>query len=60
VLCALSDRQARAQIADFLDTAFDDATAAWDLQPDGTWIRQDGTREDLQESLMKHLGVRSE
>jgi polyphosphate kinase len=60
VLAALSDKQARAQIADFLDTAFDDGTAAWDLQPDGEWIRKNGTREDVQELLMKRLAVRSE
>jgi polyphosphate kinase len=60
VLCALSDRQARAQIADFLDMAFDDGTAGWDLQPDGSWVRKDGTREDVQELLMRRLGVRSE
>jgi polyphosphate kinase len=60
VLAALSDRQARAQIADFLDTAFDDGTAAWDLQPDGEWIRKNGSREDVQELLTKRLAVRSE
>ena len=39
------------------DLAFDDDTASWHLQPDGTWIRhrdkRDGTpAEDLQETLI--------
>jgi polyphosphate kinase len=60
VLCAVSDRQARDDLADLLDIAFDDATAAWDLQPDGHWVRAAGAQEDLQEVLMRRLGVRSE
>jgi len=40
------------------DFAFDPLTAAWDLEPDGTWVRRlvaaDGTRlRDYQESLIE-------
>jgi polyphosphate kinase len=60
VLCALSDKQARNHVAEFLDLAFAQDTAAWDQQPDGEWLRSEGARQDLQESLMKRLAVRSE
>jgi polyphosphate kinase len=60
VLCALSDRQARAEVGEFLDTAFDEGTAAWDLRPDGQWLRADGAHDDIQELLMKRLGGRSD
>ena len=60
VLCAVSDRQARAHLADLLDVAFDDDTAAWDLQPDGRWVRSPSAELDLQELLMKRLSARSE
>jgi polyphosphate kinase len=60
VLCRVTDRQARAHLADFLDTAFDDDTAAWDLQPDGEWLRSAGAHNDVQELLMKRLAGRSE
>jgi polyphosphate kinase len=60
VLCAVSDRQARDDLADLLDVAFDEDTAAWDLQPDGHWLRAASAQDDLQELLMKRLTVRSE
>jgi polyphosphate kinase len=60
LLCAVSDRHATAHLADFLDTAFADTTAGWDLQPDGAWARSDGARDDVQELLMKRLAVRGE
>ena len=52
--------QARAQVAEYLDLAFAEDTSAWDLQPDGEWMRKDGARQDVQELLMKRLSVRSE
>jgi polyphosphate kinase len=60
VLCALSDRQARAHVTEYLDLAFDADTSAWDLQPDGEWRRSQGVRQDIQELLMKRLAPRSE
>jgi polyphosphate kinase len=60
VLCQVSERQARAHLADFLDTAFDDDTAAWDLQPDGNWVRSAGAHNDVQELLMRRLAARGE
>jgi polyphosphate kinase len=60
VLCRVADRQARAHLAMLLDTAFDDDTAAWDLQPDGRWVRSGNAGNDLQELLMKRLAARSE
>jgi polyphosphate kinase len=60
VLCALSDKHARSQVAEFLDRAFAEETSAWDLQPDGEWLRSASGRQDLQELLMKRLTVRSE
>ena len=45
------------ELGDLLDTAMADTTAAWHLQPDGTWQRRhrapDGTPlDDLQETLI--------
>jgi polyphosphate kinase len=60
VLCAVSDRQARAHLSGFLDAAFDDETAAWDLQKDGEWVRSAGAHNDVQELLMKRLADRGE
>jgi polyphosphate kinase len=60
VLCQVSDRQARAHLSGFLDAAFDDETAAWDLQPDGEWLRSGDGHNDVQELLMKRLSGRDE
>jgi polyphosphate kinase len=61
VLCQVSDSQARQQLRDFLDLAMDTDTAAWDLQPDGRWVRSGGTKQiDFQETLMKRLAARGE
>ena len=43
-----------------LDTAFDDDTLAWDLQPDGEWVRSGDAGNDYQELLMKRLADRGE
>src|SRR4051794_8027956 len=59
VLCKVSDNAARAHLAMCLDTAFDADTAAWDLQPDGEWVRS-GRGFDYQELMMKQLADRSE
>jgi polyphosphate kinase len=60
VLCQVSDRQARAHLAECLDTAFDADTVAWDLQPDGAWVRSGDAHIDFQELLMKRLADRGE
>jgi polyphosphate kinase len=60
VLCEVSDRSARAQLSECLDLAFDDDTVAWDLQPDGEWVRSGGAGNDFQQLLMKRLADRGE
>ncbi len=60
VLCPVADRHSRAHLTTCLDTAFDADTAAWDLQPDGEWIRCGDARHDYQELLMKRLADRGE
>jgi polyphosphate kinase len=60
VLCNVSDRQARAHLADCLELAFDPNTVAWDLQPGGEWVRSDSAHNDFQELLMKRLADRGE
>src|SRR3954453_15168865 len=59
VLCQVTDGPARAHLEACLDTAFDADTAAWDLQPDGEWVRS-GRGFDYQELMMKQLADRSE
>jgi polyphosphate kinase len=61
VLCEVSDPHARAHLREFLDAAFAPDVAAWDLQPDGQWLRAGGPgHTDLQELLMKRLAGRGE
>ena len=60
VLCQVTDRGARAHLESFLDTAFDDDTMGWDLQPDGEWRRNAGAHVDVQELLAKRLAARGE
>ena len=56
-LVSLIDPEEIADVDSLFDFAFDPETAAWDLEPDGTWVRRlfdpDGTRlRDYQESLI--------
>jgi polyphosphate kinase len=60
VLCQVTDRQGRAHLSAVLDDAFDPRTAAWDLQPDGTWERSGEATHDFQELQMKRLADRGE
>ena len=60
VMCEVTDRQARTQLRDILDTAFDDDTVGWDLGPDGEWVRSAGAHNDVQELLMRRLADRGE
>ncbi len=61
VLCQVADRQAQAQLREFLDLALDADTAAWDLEPDGRWVRTGGKLQiDFQELLMTRLAARGE
>ena len=60
VLCQVSDRTARAQLDAMLDAAFDQDTIAWDLRPDGDWVRCGDAQVDYQELLMKQLADRGE
>jgi polyphosphate kinase len=60
VLCQVTDRQGRAHLSAVLDDAFDPRTAAWDLQPDGTWGRSGEATHDFQELQMKRLADRGE
>jgi polyphosphate kinase len=59
VLCQVSDEHARASIRGALDLAFAPDTAAWDMQPDGTW-RRSGGEHDYQELLLRRLTDRGE
>jgi polyphosphate kinase 1 len=60
LLCQVRDRAARAHLAECLDLAFDADTAAWELQPDGEWVRSGDAPHDFQELLMKRLADRGE
>jgi polyphosphate kinase len=59
VLCDVSDEQARAHLQVTLDAAFSPETQAWELEPDGSWVKTDGV-VDLQELLMRRLAGRGE
>ena len=61
VLCEVADPQARAHLREMLDLALSPRTSAWDLQPDGNWVRSGGPDKiDLQELLLKRLADRGE
>ena len=55
VLCQLSDSVGVDEIREMLDLAFDPSTGAWEMQPDGRWVRSAG-RNDYQEVLAHRLG----
>jgi polyphosphate kinase len=57
VLCRVSDRNATEHLRMCLDAAFAADTAAWELQPDGRWVRSaDGGQVDYQSLLMAKIG----
>jgi hypothetical protein len=56
VLVRLPSRELGAQVEDLLDRAFDPHTAAWLLQPDGSWVAHtspdDEPLTNLQDALV--------
>ena len=61
VLCQVSDPVATDHLRLCLDTAFAPTTLAWELQPDGNWVRSGGAKQvDYQSVLMRALGDRGE
>jgi polyphosphate kinase len=61
LLCRVGDRTATEHLRLCLDAAFSADTVAWELQPDGSWVRSGGEKHiDYQEMLMKRLGGRGE
>jgi polyphosphate kinase len=60
VLVQVRDPAASAHLQASLDLAFDADTAAWELRPDGSWVRSGRANFDYQELLMKRLAERGE
>jgi polyphosphate kinase len=64
VLVRVADHTARAHLQEMLDLAFEEHTAAWELQPDGAWRRNAGAPgaplQDYQDELMRRHASRSE
>jgi polyphosphate kinase len=61
VLCRVSDHAATEHIRLCLDTALAPNIAAWELEPDGRWVRSGGAQQvDYQDVLMKLVGHRGE
>ena len=58
VLCNVTDPGCAKQLRGQLDLAFAPETAAWEMQPDGSWLRTGD--QDYQELLMHALADRSE
>jgi polyphosphate kinase len=58
VLCQMSDTETRKHLRTMLDLAFAADTAAWELQPDGSWAHLPGS--DYQQRLMRWLSARGE
>jgi polyphosphate kinase len=59
VLVRVTDSVATDHLHWGLNAAFAPETAAWEVQPDGSWVRSAGD-VDYQERLMKRLGGRGE
>ena len=57
-LVRVKDSAAQEHIRSCLDLVFAEDTAAWQLQPDGQWVRSG--KRDYQEVLMKRLAGRGE
>jgi polyphosphate kinase len=63
LLTPVLDEALRADVIDTLDRCFADNTNAWDLQPDGSWVRDkpDGEPRSVQRELMAgHAGRAAE
>jgi polyphosphate kinase len=64
VMVQVTDPGAREHLRDTLDLAFADDVVAWELQPDGIWVRNPGQPgkplRDYQEVLMRRHASRSE
>jgi polyphosphate kinase len=64
VMVEVTDRAARAHLRDTLDLAFGSDIVAWELQPDGDWVRNPGQPgqplRDYQDVLMRRHAKRSE
>jgi polyphosphate kinase len=60
VLVQVRDAATQAHLETSLDLAFAEKTAAWDLRPDGNWVRSGRASVDYQELLMKRLTDRGE
>jgi polyphosphate kinase len=62
VMVEVTDRAARAHLAEMLDLAFADDVAAWELRPDGDWRRNPGQPgrplRDYQAVLMRRHASR--
>jgi polyphosphate kinase len=59
VLAQVDDPACSAELRACLDLAFDADTSAWELGPDDTWQRNQGTK-DYQELMMHRLAPRGE
>ena len=64
VMVRVTDKVARAHLREILDLAFADDVVAWELQPDGSWLRNQGQPgrplRDYQEELMRRRARRTE
>jgi polyphosphate kinase len=61
VLCRVEDRTAVDRLRETLDLAFAPTTRAWNLQPDGRWVRSgDSSSAELQVEMMRRLAGRGE
>jgi polyphosphate kinase len=50
----------RAEVESTLERCLDDDTFAWDLQPDGEWIRREGGSRSVHHELMQRATERTE
>jgi polyphosphate kinase len=64
VMVEVTDRAAREHLRDTLELAYSDDIVAWELQPDGVWVRNPGQPgrplRDYQDVLMRRHASRSE
>jgi polyphosphate kinase len=59
VLAPVTDPALRRELDDTLERCLQDDTYAWDLQPDGSWVRRTGRRRDVHRELMSRAAGRS-
>jgi polyphosphate kinase len=60
LLAPVESDSLRAEVEETLERCLDDDSFAWDLQPDGEWVRRQGGTHSVHRELMRRAQERNE